>query len=297
MEGPNYFRDAFGYFKRKMVIPGTDGLANAMQSAIKAHKFVLPEGGRVLDNDLRALPDIVRLPYSTLVLEYACEEDVLRPIAQEAIDKGSDDVEIQFMLKGGFRRDKLIVIAMQEDDKDIDVFIIFHSPLQNNWASPPFECTIPSKKEEVMNFLDSAIVPVRVESDHGMSQEWFQKIVWATMQGPVRAIYEVAEALSFSNITEMDIPAKKMTFTESRKKALPYDSYKVLVVDKTQKIVGAGRSEQRAPVQPGERRQSREHTRRGHDRTYKRSGKKIWINPMVINAGVGGTIIKDYSVK
>lgn len=297
MEGPNYFRAAVEFFKRKGKIPGSLRLADAIQSAMTAHKYALPKGGKVLDNDLRALPDVIRLPYPTVVIEYYQEEDPIKPIAEAALEKGRDDSEIRFMVNGGFQRDKLIVIAQQEGEDNIHLQLIYHSPKISTWTTAPFECVLPATKEGLVALLEEGRLSVRVDREIDIDQEWFERIIWQTMIGPVKAVYELVEALSFSNISEMDIPAKKMTFTETRKKALPYDSYKVLVVDKSKQIVGAGRSEPREPVEPGERRQVREHTRSGHDRTYKRSGKKIWINPMVINAGVGGKIIKDYELK
>jgi hypothetical protein len=38
------------------------------------------------------------------------------------------------------------------------------------------------------------------------------------------------------------------------------------------------------------------HWRRGHWRTMKKSGKKVWIDPMLVGDEENGKIIKDYAV-
>jgi hypothetical protein len=40
----------------------------------------------------------------------------------------------------------------------------------------------------------------------------------------------------------------------------------------------------------------RQHWRRGHWRTAPKSGKKVWIEPMLVGDETNGKIIKDYAV-
>jgi hypothetical protein len=40
----------------------------------------------------------------------------------------------------------------------------------------------------------------------------------------------------------------------------------------------------------------RQHWRRGHWRTAPKSGKKVWIDPMLVGDETNGKIIKDYAV-
>ena len=294
MEGPNYFRTAMEFFKRSRRIAGNQELAVTLQAAMTAPKFALPEGGRVLDNNLRCLPEKIRLPYPCVVIEYFHKEDYLADMAAEAALHHIDDPVLKLMTSGHCYRDKVIVIATQEGSGPIEITVVSHVPDQSSWISAPFICKMPAEKGPMFEALESGILPCTLTNDVGLSKEWFEKLAGATMRGPIKALCELCEAFAFSNISEQEIPAKKLTFTEQRKKALPYDSYRVLVVNKTERIVSAGRTET-GPC--GERRQSREHDRRGHDRTYKRSGKTIWINPMVVNAGVGGKIVKDYQLK
>lgn len=297
MEGPNYFRAAYEYFAR-LEKNSKDKNSEVMQLVFKhgvmAPKFVLPEGGKILDNDLKCLPEKIRLPYPVTVIEYYHKENYLQEMAAAAAEHHVSDPILKMMTAGHCYRDKIVVIATQWEDGPIGISVINHVPDQNSWIATPFTCDMPSDKGSLIEALKTGKLPMNATQHIALSQAWFEKLASASMKGPITAIMELVEALSFSNITEVEIPAKKMTFTEQRKKALPYDSYRMLVVNKTEAVVSAARSETGVC---GERRLAREHTRRGHDRTYKASGKKIWINPMVINAGIGSKIVKDYQLK
>lgn len=293
MEGPNYFRTAMEFFARAKVIPGSSDFRKSLQLGMSAPKFVLPNGGMILDTGLKCIPDQVRLPYPCVVIEYACREEYLKGMAQEAAGRHIADPVLKMLTTGKWYRDKIAVIATQEDSGPISITVLHHVPDENSWIGTPYVGKVPSDKDSLAAILESNTLPMEAPNETKLSQEWYERMASGIMKGPIRAVCELCEALSFSNITEVEIPAKKMTFTEQRKKALPYDSYRMLVVNKTEAVVSAARSETGVC---GERRLAREHTRRGHDRTYK-SGKKIWINPMVVNAGVGGKIVKDYQLK
>lgn len=294
MEGPNYFRAAMEYILRTNKGKKLDeDLKFLVEAGPYAPKFALPDGGKILDNGLKCLPAKLRLPYPVVVLEYYHKEAHLKGIAELASQRHVDDRILQLFSKGHAYRDKIIVLASQVDDGRIEVTIMHHTADLHSWTSGPGVVTMPTDGTVIVELLNSGTLFKDVVQTTDIDRVWFEALCTSMMTGPLTALLELLEALSFSNITEVEIPAKKQTFTEKRKKALPYDSYRALVVNKTEVPVSAGRTE---PGPCGERRMAREHTRRGHDRTYK-SGKKIWINPMVINAGVGGKIVKDYIVK
>lgn len=295
MEGPNYFRAAYEYFARlKKNDKNSDVMKLVFDHGVMAPKFILPEGGKILDNDLKCLPESIRLPYPVVVIEYYHKEDYLKEMAAAAAEHHVTDPVLKLMTAGHCYRDKIIVIATQWEDGPIGISVINHVPDQSSWIATPFTCKMPSEKGSLIEALKTGKLPMDATQHMSLSQAWFEKLASASMKGPITAIMELVEALSFSNISAVEIPAKKMTFTEKRKNALPYDSYHMVVVNKTQKVISAGRSETGVC---GERRLAREHTRHGHERYYKSCDKKIWINPMVINAGVGGKIIKDYTIK
>lgn len=291
MESLNYLRSALEYIGRTSK---HDSNLKLLKQSSLAPKFMLPEGGLVLDNDLRALPDKLRLPYPAIVVEYACNENYLEALASEAKKTHIDDRILMAMTKGQYSRDGVVMIATQLDDGPIEFTIIARIAKLKKWVISPFTGRFNPDRETVLKLLSGEDIPYHGGEHDSLPVSWMNRLVSETARGPIRALCELIEALSFSNITEVEIPARKMTFTEQRKKALPYSSYNVLLVNKSENVVGAGRTEVGLC---GERRQSREHTRRGHERTYKLTGKKIWINPMIVNAGVGTKIIKDYAIK
>lgn len=294
MEGPNYFREAMADMRRQHrgeKMP--EDLQALMTLGPSAPKFALPEGGKVLDTGLKCLPAKLRLPYPALVIEYYHKEAHLQGIAELAAQRHVDDRILQLFSKGHAYRDKIVILASQVDDGPIEIALLHHTADLKTWTQGPGVVVMPSDSSALLKGLESGSLFKDVINPTDIDRAWFEAMLDSMMTGPIKAVLELLEALSFSNITATEIPAKKQTFTEKRKKAIPYDSYFVLVVNKGEVPVSAGRTET-GPC--GERRAAREHTRRGHDRTYK-SGKKIWINPMVINAGVGGKIVKDYIVK
>ena len=291
MESLNYLRSALEYISRHS---RRDANLDMLKQSVLAPKFMLPKEGLVLDNDLRALPDKLRLPYPAIVVEYACNENHMESLAKAAAETNLNDLVLAAMTRGQYSRDGVVLIVTQEGAGPIEFTIISHITNQKQWVLSPFTGKFDPDRETVFKLLAGENIPFEGGDHEALPKAWMGRLVSDTSRGPIRALCELIEALSFSNITEVEVPAKKMTFTEQRKKALPYSSYNVLLVNKSENVVGAGRTEIGLC---GERRQSREHTRRGHERTYKLTGKKIWINPMIVNAGVGARIIKDYAIK
>ena len=72
---------------------------------------------------------------------------------------------------------------------------------------------------------------------------------------------------------------------EGRRGALPFDEYRILTV----RSPGGDDEQPAARAAVALHRSPREHLRRGHIRIYE-SGKRVWINPTLVNAGVGGKI-------
>jgi hypothetical protein len=104
-------------------------------------------------------------------------------------------------------------------------------------------------------------------------------------------LFGLLEALSCSNVFPEKVPNQKIKKGE-RLSAKKEDEYHTLIVRTTNSDSGAALT---LSEQQTDRRPAREHLRRGHVRRLQ-NGKKIWINPMVVNAGVGGKIFKDYAM-
>jgi hypothetical protein len=87
-----------------------------------------------------------------------------------------------------------------------------------------------------------------------------------------------------------NVKTEKVTQKQSSKRgALPFDSYHVLMVE--QRLP----DRDKAPTS-GQHRSPREHLRRGHIRRYER-GLKIWVNASIVNIGGGGKVGKTYGLR
>jgi hypothetical protein len=78
---------------------------------------------------------------------------------------------------------------------------------------------------------------------------------------------------------------RKLNKGAAKRGALPFDEYRVLVVNAPGKEGAAQEHSAGAMTH----RSPREHLRRGHIRIYQ-SGRRIWVNSTLVNAGVGGRI-------
>jgi hypothetical protein len=260
--------------------------ARQMVWAESATKFVLPKDGTLLDNGLRGVPDSLKLPYPMIVLEFE-----MNPITEEA-DEG-----------GGVSSTKRIVFAFQKGESSILVSQISHNDSTGEWVMSPYMGLVtrdpdwksaPATTAWPIPQIPGAEFSVMAT---GTIAETFYPGDWTWMaseelSSAAYAVLSLLEALSCSNVETQPIPRKKQKKGQKLsaiRGALPFHEYHSLVIqvasEQPESIVTA--SSHRSP---------REHLRRGHIRQYQ-SGKKIWINSMIVNPGVGGRIEKDYVVR
>ena len=76
-----------------------------------------------------------------------------------------------------------------------------------------------------------------------------------------------------------------MLFRSGKK---PLVEFRMIVID--------GKASALPTAPQGTHASPRLHWRRGHWRTMKKSGKKVWIDPMLVGDEENGKIIKDYAV-
>lgn len=98
-------------------------------------------------------------------------------------------------------------------------------------------------------------------------------------------------ALAMTNVSYKTSKGRKLSKKAKKKKAIPFDDYKVLTI-------GGVKVDGRMTIGGtlGVSSSKREHLRRGHVRNYS-SGKVVWVNPTIVNPGVGGKIKKKYKLK
>lgn len=302
MQALNYLRQAREYFansikkinksqltkeKRKDI----EGHEMILDHASKAQKFILPDGGRIFNDDLKGLPDLWNLPYPAIVIEYCAP-------------KGS--IGLAERIYGSTVQCPKRIVYAEQNGEEITVISITSTNVagaemwfiqdycaimaKNRKASDtfsgPFE-KLGKKIEELKletSSLDCATNYCPMFSYSQINEDRLAR-AYVDMSDEIRAVVELVEALSCVNVKPQRIPAKQWR-NVGKKKALQFDDYHILTVNNSSKV---GTGEARPHGSP------REHLRRGHIRKLA-DGRKLWINSCVVNAGVGGRVFKDYGV-
>jgi hypothetical protein len=262
-----------------------DILALAQESI----KFILPDNGKIFDDKYRGLPEDFRLPYPSVVLEYICRAE-----GGVAADHFGHDAT--------FAAPERVIVA-QQDGHSVLVMSVIGMRAHGDviWYVQPFVSEIIPVARMSVGMRAQLKTPepwmpsisqvgVVIHDLGGMAQRQFganwEEHGYYDMTDESSAVLELIEALSCSNVGHEALPARKVNKSAAKRGALPFDEYRVLTV----RSAGAGGT---ASVSTIDRRQSREHLRRGHIRNLQ-DGRRIWVNATVVNAGVGGRITKDY---
>ena len=294
MKPLNFLRDAIDSIN-KNVLPGcrfkypstAEEIKNRLEEATRAEKFILPNEGRILDDEMKALPDELKLPFPAVVLEYTCV---------------TDSIGLPEQLHGKEKTTsapKRIVIAMQEKDF-ITVFSVVFYEYENgerSWGFMPFKAIIMNEvKREPGSEAPKVSFGILPLTDDGMTYrllgDGWEVNARVDIMDECRAVLEVVEALSCSNVGFSDHFSSAKPNLKQKKGKIPFDSYRVLTVQTSnsdsskEPIKGTSHDGHASP---------REHVRRGHIRRYA-SGLKIWINNTIVNPGSGGKIMKTYSI-
>lgn len=262
-----------------------------LEEAAAAPKFVLPRGGRIFNDRLRGLPDSLKLPYPVITIEY------------EASDAKDGLVEAAFGTENSASAPKRIVLAQEVDDW-IDVFSLVQLSTNDGtfWIMQPYAASIRKVENsqatrelpaninvgqeidglEVINVATGTIAPKEI------GPGW-RRNAYCDLMDECNAVLELIEALSCINVTHEALPARKPNKSAIKRGALPFDEYRVLVIREHER--GTVRSE---PL--GSHRSPREHLRRGHIRRLQ-DGRKVWVNPTVVNAGTTGKVTTTYDTR
>jgi hypothetical protein len=265
MEHLNYCRQMVKQFTNAIAIPSFPDenrrlLSHAIDLAQASQKFLLPEGGRLYDDqEYRALDERepLNLPYPFIALEYT-----RRSYAAN---------------EEGFKSTKSILFARQRDEAIVlmPVMWVDHMGI---WGPAP-EAAIPR-----VGYLDRAAV---IDGYTAI------KMHRADDRIPLSDYADEAGALlCFLNVLQCkNVHVKRSEPKKTGRKikaALPFDAYHVLTIDFPGKT-GAGSA-------TGGHRSPREHLRRGHIRCFA-DGRRIWVNATVVAAGRGaGVVAKVYAV-
>ena len=297
----NYFR-AFKIdaAKRKNVPPFWEEFLNRGKQSVL---FTLPDFGKLLDTDLTALPDTLMIPYERCLLEY------------DEPDTGENKSFLNVGLAGSVDVyfSKRIVSVMQIKPGVVSIIPCVYDPRYKCWASSAIEIFVSADIELLAGMGELASVETglkyaikwfdNTELVKSLAREKYEKAgsvfnddqfgvaTLLTYMGEVAVALSFIEACSCSNVVVGKIGDKVQAEKNKSKPAFKFDSYHCLMLK-----LDDAKSEGSKAGEGHSGRSPREHLRRGHVRRYA-DGKKIWIQSMVVNPGVGGKVTKDYVFK
>jgi hypothetical protein len=259
---------------------------DVVQAARRAVKFVMPPNGQIFDTKLEGLPDIVKLPFDFIIIEYECPNDgglATKVFGEESTQPAR----------------KRIVYAEQQEGRIIVASIVaFQDRGLDFWqVQPYFACLIPKDDlpsdvvvDDMPGIRGKAVDQVRVQfvdmggaAEQYFGEDW-ERHAYVDMADETSAVLSLLEALTCKNVGMESLPVKKNKGAQARG-ALPYDEYYTLIVNskaRSQDDLG------------GTHRSPREHLRRGHIRRLP-SGN-VWVNSTIVNAGHHGKVHKMYEV-
>lgn len=243
-------------------------LSAAIDLAQMSQKFILPDGGLLLDDhEFRALDEDepLSLPHPFIALEYRRDKTACLEPWEVASSKA-------------------IVFARQRDN-EIALMPVVWLDLQSLWVPFP-EIWIP--RTRYINRTAKAPGRGHVAFAIGRADD---RIPVSDYQDEVYCLMSMLNALQCHNVrVETSVPRRAMLAGRAKRKgALPFDTYHVLTLD----VPGGSR----CGAGDGHGRSPREHLRRGHIRRL-HDDRKIWVNATVVAAGRGaGKVHKDYRMR
>lgn len=298
MQPLNYLRQATEELRRVWIprmkphFPQDAGICESiLAEAPDVPKFMLPKGGRIFNDKLRGLPDELRLPYPEILIEY------------EASDAKDGLVERIFGADHSASAPKRIVLA-----QEVEGWIHVHSLVQlrmpegDVWTMQPYiaaitrsddlpsDTTVPDGVDAKSAIPGLAVVtiPTGTIAPQQIGPEWREN-AYADLMDECNAVLELIEALSCINVTHEPLPVRKANKSAIKRGALPFDEYRVLVLKEHERSL--------VRFDPnGTHRSPREHLRRGHIR-HLQDGRKVWVNPTIVNAGTHGKITTTYDAR
>lgn len=281
----------------------------------QSEHFVLPDGGKIFDDQLKGLADVeeLRLPYEKITMSFFDPSEEIRV---------EDDSAVSF--KGGFG--KTFVSAREVpvsslDKKGQDLFyasekvIVFnmvavHPQMKPAWTPVMYYLVIPTNwrcKAYPGNDKRGNLYSVPKVFLPGFEKEVFENVpdserseIQAQYIQPLykafSALAEMCEALTCANIEVIPVPKSKTQMAlenKKKKKNSPLFVEKTLtILLPTKRTVRDDDGEEKE----GKRKSPRWHLRRGHIRRNP-NGTKIFIEAHPVGSKENGEVKKDYKVK
>lgn len=264
-------------------------LSHAVDLCRASQKFILPDGGRFLDDsDLRALEGNtrLRLPYPFVALEYIAP----RELAEDLPPLGQLFAGAAAGPGLGTSARRRIIFAREGEDGIVISFCVCRDS-DGVWAVG--ETLVVPCTDYLFREQGKVFIKVRDESEPGRIEDW--EIV---SHDTNRHCDSVSTVLAFVNVlmcSNIRIERSEPQRVSGRKikAALPFDTYHLLMVD----VDRAAKSSSGDGAVPVGHRSLREHARRGH--IVRPEGRRpYWRNATIVNFGRGGgKVKKDYRLR
>lgn len=291
-------------------------IKNIIKSSIH---FALPDDGSIFDDDLKGLEGVqCRIPYPSITVEYYVpeseslyhEETPTYSPRRLVVAYEQNINELLSICKQNNTIYENVSKLYSDFPDDMVLTIVVANQLGEQWAINPLGWIMPVtwnyKYEDGVN-IDSlgfdnksnvrfsgkpnVVLPGLYEATYGLHGYEGLKCALHDIGGEIRALLELCEALTCSNVTTETIQHenKKLNSKRINKGKLPIYETKQLVIEvpKSAKNHGAGLGIDRSSP--------RQHLRRGHIRRLS-NDKRIWVNSCVVGSSDLGNIHKSYSV-
>lgn len=295
MEVLNYLRQAIEDMPKKILPSLKENYYNdyrmckmVLKVATASPKFILPTDGHIFNDNLKGLPEELKLPYPEIVIEYTVSDNI--GLSEKIFGE-----------ENTIKAKKRIIIAVQH--KDTNTILVYSIvEMRGIWTMLPFyaelfRATNLNKKadsewlgvdeNELIEGLGIKVIPTGTLALSVLGPNW-EKNAYVDLSDEVGTVLELIEALSCSNVTHEALPRRKLNKSAKKNGALPFDEYRVLTIKTTNED-----RNKKASLE-GNHRSPREHLRRGHIRHL--ATKKVWVNSCVVNPGTKGKINTVYKI-
>lgn len=307
-----------------------DALMNAIfvETMKRAVHFVMPDNGRILDDDLKGIMgQEIKLPFPNITVEYYVDEnEILINSVPEAdvycprriilaMEKTPEEWARLFKVPRVYEStegaNQILIMAANQFRMGWCVLPCGWMMSSADWgrATQPYEDFKPYDITPLDGVVDRSTKNVKIfgkalplfsdfaaEMTKRNGEQKALQLMTHDISIEVSAFLEFMEALSCSNVgigTLQEAAKPSVNAKRVRDGKIPIYETKTLVIKAPGgKGVAVPSSSQTA----ASRNSPREHLRRGHIRIYP-SGQRVWINNTVVNAGnASGRVDKTYKI-
>jgi hypothetical protein len=311
-------------------IPGgreeSNALAMLMASAIaKAQHFSLPDSGAFFDKSMVSMHgQAVRLPFPFITVSFYVENETkLAPGIEQAAPSHKRfalAMELPREMIASLLRDEVAAEQLTNGGKSPAVMILpsNYSPEADRWLPSLMAAFVSTHDWEGRELEDVKVVrfaadeadPARVAPisvltypmmprifahlGQGQDPDTYRAACTSDLSSEVRAVLNLCEALSCSNVRTESIEGAPAQVNAKRERAgkLPLLATHILTLE-----TPVARLEGRETLSTGDdKRTVRQHLRRGHIRRLEGGQRKIWVNACVVGSDLKGRIDKAYDV-